>query len=168
MNSDIGIGIGFRVRIIGFTAVRVGIRGVVLAFFFLVALLFQLRVHFQFFFVQSSNENGVIIDVPLSLRLQFFMPFLLLFFVKRFPGRLAIVSVLFLMFTWNVWNWPIKAIVFERHVTLGQKTNFLFRNYQEFDAWKMWILWKMRLWNREFCENWDFQNVIFRENVDFT
>ena len=151
MNSDIGIGIGFRVRIIGFTAVRVGIRGVVLAFFFLVALLFQLRVHFQFFFVQSSNENGVIIDVPLSLRLQFFMPFLLLFFVKRFPGRLAIVPVLFLMFTWNVWNWPIKAFVFERHVTLGQKNPTF---YSE-------ITKNLMLEKCDFCGKWDFEIVNF-------
>ena len=28
----------------------------------------------------------------------------------------------------------------------GAKTNFLSRNYQKFDVWKMWILWKMRLW----------------------
>ena len=28
----------------------------------------------------------------------------------------------------------------------------------------MWILWKMRLWNCEFCEKWDFQNVTFWMN----
>ena len=32
------------------------------------------------------------------------------------------------------------------------KINFLSRNYQEFGVWKMWILWKMRFWNCEFCE----------------
>ena len=62
------------------------------------------------------------------------------------------------------WNWPIKAFVFERHVTLGQKTNFLFRNYQEFDAWKMWILWKLRLWKCELYDKWDFENVSFVKN----
>ena len=40
-------------------------------------------------------------------------------------------------------------------------TNFLFRNYQEFDVWKMFILWKMRVWKCEFCGKWDFQNVNF-------
>ena len=34
----------------------------------------------------------------------------------------------------------------------GAKSNFLSRNYQEFNVWKMWILWKIRLWNCEFCE----------------
>ena len=28
----------------------------------------------------------------------------------------------------------------------GAKTYFLSGNYQEFDVWKMWILWKMRFW----------------------
>ena len=32
---------------------------------------------------------------------------------------------------------------------------------------KMWILWKMRLWNCEFCEKWDFQNVNFWINWGF-
>ena len=26
---------------------------------------------------------------------------------------------------------------------------------------KIWILWKMRFWNCEFCERWDFKNVNF-------
>ena len=34
-------------------------------------------------------------------------------------------------------------LVFDLHT--GAKPNFLSRNYQEFDVWKMWILWKMRL-----------------------
>ena len=57
------------------------------------------------------------------------------------------------------------------HIFLGvltrAKTSFLSRNYQEFDAWKMWILWKMRLWKCEFCEKWDFKNVNFVKNWDF-
>ena len=40
----------------------------------------------------------------------------------------------------------------------GAKTNFLSRNYQEFDVWKM------RLWKCEFCEKWDFENVNFVKN----
>ena len=44
------------------------------------------------------------------------------------------------------------------------KINFLTRNYQEFDVCKMWILWKMRLGNCEFCENCDFENVNFVNN----
>ena len=46
----------------------------------------------------------------------------------------------------------------------GSKTNFLARNYQEFDAWKMWIVRKMRFWNCEFCEKWNFKNVNFVKN----
>ena len=42
--------------------------------------------------------------------------------------------------------------------------NFLSRNYWEFDAWKLWILWKMRLWNCEFCQKWDFEIVNFVKN----
>ena len=49
----------------------------------------------------------------------------------------------------------------------GAKTNFLSRNYQHFDVWKMWILWKMRFWKCEFWEKWDFQNVNFRINWGF-
>ena len=30
------------------------------------------------------------------------------------------------------------------------KTNILSRNYQEFDVWKMWMLWKMRFWKCNF------------------
>ena len=48
----------------------------------------------------------------------------------------------------------------------GAKTNFLSRNYEEFDVGKMWILWKMRLWNCEFFEIWDFENVNFVKNED--
>ena len=44
--------------------------------------------------------------------------------------------------------------------TLGQKSTF----YPEIDALKIWILWKMRLWNCEFCEKWDFENVLFVNN----
>ena len=36
----------------------------------------------------------------------------------------------------------------------GAKPNFLSRNCQEFDVWKMWILWKMRLWKCEFCRKY--------------
>ena len=46
----------------------------------------------------------------------------------------------------------------------GAETNFLSRNYQELDVWKMWILWKMRLWKCEFYENWDFIIVTFVKN----
>ena len=67
----------------------------------------------------------------------------------------------------------------------GAKRHFLFRNYQEFNVWKMWIfwkrgsknvnfvkyealklwiLWKMRFWNCEFCEKWDFEIVNFMKN----
>ena len=28
----------------------------------------------------------------------------------------------------------------------------------------MWILWKTRLWNSEFCEKWNFKNVNFVKN----
>ena len=49
----------------------------------------------------------------------------------------------------------------------GAKTNFLSRNYQEFDVWKMWILWKMRLWKCEFYEKGDFQNVNVWTNCVF-
>ena len=28
----------------------------------------------------------------------------------------------------------------------------------------MWILWKMRLWNCELCEEWDFEIVNFVKN----
>ena len=52
---------------------------------------------------------------------------------------------------------------FEIHT--GAKTNFLSRNYQEFDVWKKWVLWKMRFWNCEIGEKWDFKNVNFVENV---
>ena len=59
----------------------------------------------------------------------------------------------------------------------GAKINFLSRSYQEFDVWKMWILWKMRLWKFwilwkiglwkmrfwkcEFCTKYDFEIVNF-------
>ena len=33
----------------------------------------------------------------------------------------------------------------------GAITNFLSRNSLEFDVWKMWIVWKNRLWK---CEFW--------------
>ena len=32
-------------------------------------------------------------------------------------------------------------------------------NFVKNEILKMWILWKMKLWNCEFCEKWDFQNV---------
>ena len=38
----------------------------------------------------------------------------------------------------------------------GSKPNFLSKNCQEFEVWKMWILWKMRLLKCEFCKNWGF------------
>ena len=56
-----------------------------------------------------------------------------------------------------------QSILSQKHT--GAKPNFLSRNNQEFDVWKMWILWKKRLWNCEFCEQWDFQNVNFLKNV---
>ena len=34
----------------------------------------------------------------------------------------------------------------------GVKSNFLSRNYQEFDVWKMWILWKKRFSKCEFLD----------------
>ena len=52
--------------------------------------------------------------------------------------------------------------------TLGQKPTFYPEiTYQEFDVWKMWILWKIRLWKCEFCEKWEFQNVNFWINWGF-
>ena len=55
------------------------------------------------------------------------------------------------------------------HSTLSYwgKNNFLSRNYQEFNVWKMWILWKMRFWNCEFCKTWDFKKCEFCEKWDF-
>ena len=47
-----------------------------------------------------------------------------------------------------------------RIVTLGHKP----RNNQEFDVWKMWILWQMILWKCEFCEKWYFEIVNFVKN----
>ena len=47
-----------------------------------------------------------------------------------------------------------------KQITLGQKPT-LFRNYQEFDVWKMLILWKMRFWKCEFYEKLDFERVNF-------
>ena len=44
------------------------------------------------------------------------------------------------------------------------KINFLSRNYQEFDVWKMWSLWKMRLWKCEFCVKRVPKNVNFVKN----
>ena len=49
---------------------------------------------------------------------------------------------------------------------------------QEFDVWKMWFFWKMRLekcefeekkrlWKCEFCQKRDFQNVNFWINCGF-
>ena len=49
---------------------------------------------------------------------------------------------------------------------------------QEFDVWKMWFFWKMRLekcefeekkrlWKCEFCQKWDFQNMNFWINCGF-
>ena len=56
----------------------------------------------------------------------------------------------------------INHLTYLKHT--GAKANFLFRNYQEFDVWKMWFLWKMRFWNCEFCQKWDFEIVNFVEN----
>ena len=50
----------------------------------------------------------------------------------------------------NTW---ILTILKTLESTLGAKNNFLSRNYQEFDASNMWILWKMRLGKCEFCKN---------------
>jgi len=63
------------------------------------------------------------------------------------------------------WRKTVSVHTFEltflssRHT--GAKTNFLSRNYQEFEVWKMWILWKMIFWNCEFCEKWYFEIVNF-------
>ena len=58
--------------------------------------------------------------------------------------------------------------------TLGQKPTFypeitmnLMFEKCEFvknKALKVWILWKMRLWNCEFCQKWDFEIVNFVKN----
>ena len=45
--------------------------------------------------------------------------------------------------------------------------NFLSRKFHRIWCLKMWILWKMRLWNCEFCKNWDFQDVNFWINWGF-
>ena len=47
--------------------------------------------------------------------------------------------------------------------TLGQKTTFYLEitNTKNFHVWKMWILWKLRLWKCELCEKWNFENVNF-------
>ena len=50
------------------------------------------------------------------------------------------------------------------HTGAKAKANFLSRNYQEFAVWKMWILWKMRLWDCEFCEKWDIEIMNFEKN----
>ena len=34
-------------------------------------------------------------------------------------------------------------------------------NFVKNEILKMWILWKMRFWNCEFCEEWVFENAIF-------
>ena len=34
-------------------------------------------------------------------------------------------------------------------------------NFVKIEILKMWILWKMRFWKCEFCENLDFENVNF-------
>ena len=37
-------------------------------------------------------------------------------------------------------------------------------NFVNNEISKMWILWKLRFQNGEFCENWDFRNVNFEKN----
>ena len=65
-----------------------------------------------------------------------------------------------------IFIWKIRLFAtFQMCTHTRAKTNFLSRNYQEFDVWKMWILWKMRFWKCEFCEKWDFENVNFVKNV---
>ena len=80
----------------------------------------------------------------------------------------------------EVHTWYSKGKIAGFHT--GAKIHILSRNHQEFDAWKMWILWKMRLWKCEFvkietlkmwilwklrlwkcefCEKLVFENVIF-------
>ena len=57
------------------------------------------------------------------------------------------------------------TVMSQRNAHWSKKTNFLSRNYQGFDVWKMQILWKMKLWICEFCEKWDF--VSMNVNVNF-
>ena len=59
---------------------------------------------------------------------------------------------------------PMKPSAVKEVRHTGIKINFLSKNYQEFDVWKMRILWKMRFQNCEFCEKWDFRNVNFVKN----
>ena len=63
---------------------------------------------------------------------------------------------------------PMKPSAVKEVRHTGTKINFLSKNYQEFDVWKMWIfvkneiaemwiLWKMRFQKGEFCKYWDSQ-----------
>ena len=65
----------------------------------------------------------------------------------------------------SFWQNQISNFFYLSHI--GAKTKFLSRNYQEFDVWKMWILWKMKLWKCEFCEKWEFEIVNFVKNEIF-
>ena len=40
-------------------------------------------------------------------------------------------------------------------------------NFVKNKTLKLWILWKMRLWNCEFCQKWDFENMNFVKNEIF-
>ena len=42
-----------------------------------------------------------------------------------------------------------------------KKWDFENVNFMKNETLKMWILWKIRLWNCKLCEKWDFKNVNF-------
>jgi len=44
------------------------------------------------------------------------------------------------------------------------KNQLFIQKFPWLDVSKMWILWKMRLWKCEFCENWDFEIVNLVKN----
>ena len=49
-------------------------------------------------------------------------------------------------------------------LTFIKKLSRIMVNFVKSEILKMWILWKIRLWKCEFCQNWDFQNVNFVKN----
>ena len=60
-------------------------------------------------------------------------------------------------------KWRVKSgVLFKNSDITHWGKNQLF--IQKFDLWKMWILWKMRLWNCGFCEKWVFEKVNFVKN----
>ena len=68
-------------------------------------------------------------------------------------------------FAWNHIRYVSHGISIKIEAHTGAKINFLSRNYQEFDVWKMWILWKMTFWNCEFSEKWDSDIVIVKNET---